>query len=267
MRDTAEERMSGVEIDLQELLLFFLRKWLVIVLCLLIGASAAMGFTWKFVTPMYQAEITIYVNNRRTENKEYLSNADLYAAKSLVNTYISIVKSDRVLDKVAESLTGQFTTDELYASIRAVQLNDTEIFCVKVLRDNPEDAALIANAVADVAPYEISDLIEGTSARVIDTAKVPTGRFSPSYSLVTVTGGLIGLVVAIVFLTVYYLTDTRIKDENDLTGLFNLPILGRIPDFGYTSSGNSYGYAKKGYGYSQGDTNDTEKEKEEGTEV
>ena len=107
MRGTMDERANALEIDLQELLLVYLRKWWIIFLCLAIGASVALGFTWKFVTPQYRASSSIYVNNSRgAEDMDYLSSSDLNAAQRLVNTYVSIAKSDRVLDKIAERLDG-----------------------------------------------------------------------------------------------------------------------------------------------------------------
>ena len=243
MNGTTDERKSAVTLDLQELLTIYLRNWWIIILFLAVGAAIALGITYKFVTPMYQADISIYVNNSRGQtDMETLSSADLTAAQKLVNTYVSIAKSDRVLERVAADLNGEYTVSQLARAIRAEQLNQTEIFCVYVLHEDPGEAARIANAVAAVAPAEISALIDGTSARIIDTAKVPTSRYSPSYSRMTVLGAAIGAFLAMLLLMIQYLQDTRVKDEEDLTNLFDYPILGRIPHFNRSDSANTYGY-------------------------
>ena len=249
MNETMNEKNNGIDIDLQGLLVAYLRKWWVILICLVLGAAIGFGITYKFVTPMYQARITIYVNNNKgVENKDYLSGADLSASQRLVNTYVSISKSERVLEKIAENLNGEYSVNWLNTAINARQLNDTEIFCIYVLHEDPVEAARIANIAAEVAPVEIASLIEGTSARVIDHAKVPTSRYSPSYSRMTLFGGGVGALCALIFLTILYLSDTRIKEENDLTDLYPLPILGRIPNFDIVSSGNNYGYSNGGSG-------------------
>ena len=59
-------------------------------------------------------------------------------------------------------------------------------------------------------------------------------------------GGALGIFMAVVMITIHYLSDTRIKDENDLTTLYPLPVLGRIPNFDIASSENSYGYFSSG---------------------
>ncbi len=243
MRETVTDKVNALEIDLQELLLAYLRKWWLIVMCLAIGASIAFAGTLKFVTPKYQARISLYVSNSRViDNADYLTSSDLSAAQRLVNTYVSIAKSDRVLSKISTALNDEYSVSELNGMIKASQMNETEIFCVYVVHEDPVEAARIANAAAEVAPKEISSLIEGTSAHVIDTAKVPTSRYSPNYAKSAFVGGLIGFVLAVAFLTIQFLRDTRIKDENDLTSLFELPVLGRIPNFEIISSGGTYGY-------------------------
>ena len=247
MQDMTNERMGGIDIDLQGLLLAWLHKWWIILICLLLGASIAFGITYQFVTPMYQARISIYVNNNKSsEDKEYLSSADLSASQRLVNTYVSIAKSERVLEKISDNLNGEYSVKWLNGAISASQQNDTEIFCIYVLHEDPVEAARIANTAAEVAPVEIAKIIEGTSAQVVDTAKVPTSRYSPSYERMALLGGALGVLFAVVFITIQYLSDTRIKDENDLTALYPLPVLGRIPNFDLSSSENSYGYSSKG---------------------
>lgn len=242
MKETMDNKTTILEYSLYELLGMYVRKWWVIGIFLVAFAAAAAGFTWKFVTPTYQAKISIYVNNSRgAQEMDSLSSADLSAAQRLVNTYVSITKSNRVLEKVVEELDGEYTVGQLYNSITASQMSDTEIFSVYVVYTDPVEAARIANAIAKVAPGEIANLIEGTSAKVIDTAKVPTKRHSPNYSRRILFGAVAGAFLALVLLTVQYLSDTRIKDENDLINMFNIPILGRIPDFESDVTESTYG--------------------------
>ena len=244
MQETFNEKIGGIDIDLQGLLRFYLHRWWMILICMILGASIALGLTYHFVTPMYQARISIYVNNNKgDEDKDYLSSADLTASQRLVNTYVSIAKSERVLGKISENLDGEYSVGWLNKAISASQLNDTELFCIYVLHEDPKEAARIANTAAEVAPVEIAQIIEGTSAQVVDIAKVPTSRYSPNYNRMALFGGVLGIFLAVVFLTLHYLSDTRIKDENDLTTLYPLPVLGRIPNFEIASSGNNYGYS------------------------
>lgn len=243
MQENVEQRKTEIEINLQELLLQYLKRWWVFALCVLIAATSSFLVAWKFVTPTYRATFSVYVNNNRTTDEiDYLTSADVTAAKSLVNTYVNIATSRRVLDAAADVLGEGYSGADLVGKIKAERVESTEIFKLHVVNTDKYEAFKIADAMAEVIPSEISSLILGTSAKIIDEPQVPAGRYSPSYTRAVMIGGLIGAVAALAFVTVLYLQDNRIKDEDDLTSMFNISILGRIPNFEYTPSSNTYGY-------------------------
>lgn len=244
MREQMNGIKDGVEIDLQKLLLAYLRKWWLIALCGIVAALGTLYVTANHITPMYRAGVTVYVNNVRSDQViEYMSSSNLSASKALVNTYVNIIGSDTVLEKVAEEADLPYTSSQIYGMMTAEQVDDTEIFRVYITHKDPEVAAEVANAIANVAPAEIEEFVEGSSTKIIDYAKVPTARYSPSYRKNTLLGGVIGVVVAVLYVTLRYLLDVRIKDSEDLEMLYSLPVLGQIPVF---TSGE---VRKTGYGY------------------
>lgn len=242
MNEIVNEKEAGVELNMQELLITYLRKWKVIVLCVILAAAITFGLTYYCITPMYRTNISLYVNNTNVmDEKDHLTSADLSASIYLVKGYMTVATSDAVLEKAEEKLDGKYTVAQLRDAITVERIEDTVIFNLYVTHSDPEEAARIANVLAEVAPVEIARVIEGSSARVVDTAKVSSDIYSPSYSRNTLLGAAGGLLLAIIYLTIMYLQDTRIKDENDLTDMFDLPILGRIPDLEKETSGSKYG--------------------------
>ena len=226
-----DEKTEILEIDVQKLLLAYLRKWWLILLCGFLAAAGALVFTAQCITPMYRASVTVYVNNTRSNQQiDTVSGGNLSASQQLVNTYVNIIKSDTVLQKVAEKSSLEYSPEEIRKIMSAAQVDKTELFNVSVLHPDPEMAAYIANAVAEVAPGEIEKIVEGSSTKIIDYAKVPEKRYSPSYQKNTLLGGAAGVLLALLYLTVMYLLDARIKDSEDLTALFDLPVLGQIPN-------------------------------------
>lgn len=267
MRDTVEER-SAHDMDVVELLFAYIRRWKILVLCFLIGAGMAYTYTYLFVTPTYRTSASICVyNNKMTEDLGSVTSGDLSASNYLVNTYINITKSDRILQKISEKLIsdalsaeGQLTEEQLqkrtqelktkysvsklYSAISAQNQEKTIVFKLYVTHSDPQEAVIIANAAANVIPTEIAGLVEGTSAQVLDYARVPSGVYAPNYNKNALIGGAAGLVLAVIGLTIAFMRDTRIKDENDLMDLFHLPILGRIPDVDYAPAKRRHVYGK-----------------------
>ena len=262
---------ENVEIDLQKLLLAYLRKiWLILLAAIVVGAGT-LWYTKQYVVPQYRSYVTIYVNNYRTEaNVEYISGSNLQASQLLVNTYIAIIQSNTVLTRVAENAGLEYSPKEFREMMEPTQIGETELFRVYIAHPEPETAALIANAIANEALAAIEEFVEGSSAKVIDYAKPSTAQYSPNYSKNTMLGAVVGAVLAVIYITLRYLLDVRLKTSEDLEQLFEIPVLGQIPEFvspdankkkkgyGYGYSRRGYGYTKNGYGYEADRTMKTE---------
>ena len=227
-----ERKKEDMEIDLTKLLLLYLHKWWLILLCAIVGGGMMYVYTANFVTPMYQAGVTIYVNNIESGQQiDYISGSNLTASQQLVSTYINIIRSDTVLEKVADSMEMDVSAEYIRSIMSASQVGETELFDVYISHPDPDMAAFIANAVAEVAPGEIENFVEGSSTKIVDYAKVPEAPYSPSYRKNLVLGAAAGVILIVAILTIRDLLDVRIKREEDLMEISDLPVLGRIPVF------------------------------------
>lgn len=236
------------ELDLRVLLFALMRKLWLLVLCAVIVGAAAFGYTRYFVTPLYQASATIYVNNNRLNiegSTATLTSSDLSVAQRLVSTYVINLKSDRVLNKVVQELDVELTAAQIRSMISAESIDNTEVFKVQITNADPVLAAEIANAIAKVAPDEIAEIVVGSSTKIIDYATVPTSPSSPNVMRNTVLGAAIGVLLAAVIVILQVLMDVRVRDEQDIVRISNAPILGRIPDFALDDKGDAYAEAKK----------------------
>ncbi len=225
---------TGFGIDLQKLLRTYLRRWWLIALATVVMTVGSWFYTTNYIKPVYRASASIYVNSVKVPQNQQLgsiSSGALATSQRLVMTYVSMVSSDVVLDKAVEELNDGITVEELRKIVSASQIDETETFRVIVNHSEPEYAAYVANVVADVAQREISGVVEGSSAKVYDEAKVPKSPASPSLIKNVLLGAILGICSSVTVLTLQFLLDVRIKEESDLYALFNLPVLGQIPEF------------------------------------
>lgn len=242
------------ELNLQELLYAVLNKiWLVVVAALL-GGVVMFVYTSQFVTPMYRSSVTMYVNNSTKLNGDdvvnYITSSDLATSERLVTTYVSILRSNTVMEKVSDNV---FETTGVRVSAAAIRgamsagaVSETEVFTVQISYRDPKMAATIANAIATVAPEEIAEIVEGSSTKVIDFAKVAENPYSPNTLSNTALGVAAGAVLAVVLVVLGELLDVRVRGEEDLAQLSDAPVLGVIPDFDVEGEkGYSYSYTTK----------------------
>ena len=195
--------------------------------------------TKNFVRPQYEASVSIYVNNNSEQDGTHITSADLAVALRLVATYINIIQSNTVLDKVIEECGVNLTADQLRGMISAKSIGETEMFRVTVRTTNPQMSMDLANVIAEVAPGEITQIIEGSTTKIIDWAKLPQVPCAPNYVTNTMLGTVIGAVLSILGLLVMMLLDTRIKTEEDLNRICKIPVMGLIPNLSTDSKKNA----------------------------
>lgn len=263
MRENVNETKTGMEVDLQKLLGAYLRKWWLIVLSALVVGGIFLYYTINYVSPEYRAGVTIIVNNRTSDKiVEEITGSNLAAAQRLVDTYVNIISSETVLTRVVESANLEYSVEEVRSMMTTQQIGETEMFQVFATHTDPEIAAQVVNAIATEALESIEEFVEGSSAKVVDYARVPTERYYPSYSKSGILGAVIGGVVAVLYVTIRYLLDVRLKTSEDLESIFELPVLGQIPVFVSSEAKGKSGYGyyvrKTGYGYEASRPKDTE---------
>ena len=110
------ENRTEDEIDLLKLAAALWRKAWAIVLAVVLFATAALGYTAFFVTPLYKATALMYVNSSSISvgsTKVSISQGELSAAQSLVKTYIVILNTRSTLEEVIAQSGVPYTYEEL----------------------------------------------------------------------------------------------------------------------------------------------------------
>ncbi len=245
------------EIDLIPLLKAVVSRWWLIVIFAVAFGVASYFVTDTFITPTYKSGFTAYVNNysgttsggtETTNGGKKLTTSDITASQSLVKTYSKIILSRSVLSEAAAKINLNYTSAQLSKMVSTATEDDTEVIGVYVTAEDPKVAAQLANAISEVAPKMISQIIEGSSMQIIDEPLVPTSINSPSYSRNTAIGALLGAVVAAAIIVVKELLDDHVKNEDDLEEKFSIPVVGVIPDINSAiKQSTKYAYAYKAY--------------------
>ncbi|MEF9960386.1 MAG: Wzz/FepE/Etk N-terminal domain-containing protein [Niameybacter sp.] len=218
------------EISLQEIFMILWSKVVIIVLCTVIGGIAAFGVSNYVIDPTFTSRVSMYVNNNPNAETTVANINDINTSQKLVSTYIEILKSDNVLSKVCEATGLEYTSADVRKMMSASAVNGTEIFEVKVTAKDSEEAALIANTIAELAPEEIIRVVKAGSVELIDQAVPAEGPSSPNVLLNTLIGFMLGGVLSVLGVLVAAMLDNRVKDEEDLKKYYDMPILGAIPD-------------------------------------
>lgn len=223
----------GIRIDVLKLVKYYLKRIWILAICGIIGFAAMYFYTLRSTYDTYTAAGTMYVGNGNpaATNYQYTSSNDLDSAVKLIDTYMVVIKSNKVLDVITERLAPQYpqiTPGFIAGCLSAGSVSETSVLQVRGTTFDPQLSTDIVNAVLDVAPDEIIRVVGVGSCEVIDYANVP--MFPDDRGLIRrgILGALFGIIVAGAALLVLFLLDRRIADPKELTDSYTPPVLASI---------------------------------------
>ena len=240
--------MEEDTIDLLELAKALWKNILIIALVAVLVGFMAFGYTAFMVKPQYQATASLYVNNSSFSlgaTSFSISSADLSASNSLVSVYIYILQSRTTMEDVIKEADLSYTPEELSKMVSAKGVSSTGAFEVTVTSNNPAEAELIANTIAQILPDRISEIVDGSSVRIVDYAVIPSHRAGPSMVKNTAVGILAGGFLAAAVVVLRFLLDDKskmmIKSADELREMYpDIPVLAMIPDMRLSEKKNGY---------------------------
>ena len=249
MNEKIFQENNEIELDLGRLFRAILdRAWMVAIVSVLCAVLTLVG-TIFFVTPLYEAAAKFYVNNSSLSVGDAslsISSGDLSTSRNLVDSYIVILKTRETLNDVIDYAGVDRTYRDVKDMISASSVNETEIFQVTVTSPDPSEAEEIANAIAYILPKRIGTIIDGTSAKVVEAAVVPSSPSSPSHTKNTLIGFVLGFAATVGLIVLREIFDTTIRSEEDVIQTCKHPILASVPDMTVSGKGGSYyGYGRK----------------------
>lgn len=244
MNEFNNQITEEIEIDLGRVVQAVMKKlWVVIAVTLLCGVLAFAG-TKQFITPKYQSKAMFYVNNNNFSLGDAslsVSTGDISASRNLVNTYIVVLNARSTLVDVMDYADVDYSYSDIKKMITANAVDETEIFEVVVTSPDAREADRIADAITYILPKKISTIIDGTSAKIVDTAIVASRPSSPNVPMNTIIGALLGLIASVGVIALVEIFDTTIRTEEDIEMVSRYPVLASVRDMTAEGKSGSYG--------------------------
>lgn len=217
------------ELDIRQIFSYLKRHLWLIISIMLVALSLAVTITFFFITPKYDASASLYVFNDSNRTDSSISTSDITTSQKLIATYSVIMQSDNVINKVIEETGLDYTSSEIRDMFTGTSVNNTEVMKVTIKCDDPIDAMIIANAFIDIAPAEIKRVIKAGSVEILDRAKVPSSPSSPSMVKNAAIGVFLGLLIAVAFVILFEVFNTKVRSDENLLRIVKIPVIGYIP--------------------------------------
>lgn len=221
--------------ELRDFLLILRKSWILVfsTALLLLGASAG----WTLVkTPQFEATAQLFVSVRTGEASAGDLTQGSNFARQAVTSYVAVVNSAIVMDRVVSELDIPVTSEELAEQVSAESPVNTVLIDIRAIDPDPQKAALIANTTSAVFSDVISNQLEGSpddattrvQVDVIQPARIPETPVSPNVLRNLALGCLVGLSLGVGLAVLRSVLDTRIRSKDDIAKITDLPIIGNI---------------------------------------
>ncbi len=216
-------------ISLQELFTTLKKRLGLIIVLTALAVLIAGVISYKFLTPIYQTNTQILVNQETTEAAQIM-NQNIQTDLQLINTYSVIIKSPAILDQVSDQLALDLSSEQLTSKITVSNAQNSQVVDISVQDPDPAIAVDIANTTAAVFQEEIQELMKVDNVSILSYAvlKENPSPVAPNPMLNMAIAAVVGMMlgVGIAFLLEYL--DTSMKNEQDIEDVLGMPLLGVI---------------------------------------
>ena len=221
------------KLDLFKLIRYILKYLWLPVLAAAVGFAAMYYYTETRTTDTYTASGTMYVYNGNPNlvNYQYTTNTDLTSAVQLIDTYLVVVKSKKVMDVVAERLSASYpeiTAGGISSTLSMAPVSETGVVSISSTTGDPQKSADIVNAVLDSAPAEIIRVVGAGGVEIIDYAQASRHPNPHDSMKMGVVGAAAGMIVVCGLLFLAFMIDKKVADTEDLTERYTPPVLASL---------------------------------------
>lgn len=216
-----------IEIDVLELLMYYLRRWYIFLLAAVGTLVAGMAICIFLITPKYESTTKIIILNQ--QNGGSLTYSDLQLASQLTKDYEELIGSRDVLEQVITECGLEDTYQSLLNRITIQTVTDTRIIKITVEDPSPAAAQTIANSIRETAAEHIRSVTDVEAVNVVETANFPLEQSSPSVKMWAVLSAAVGFLIVLIVFTVRYVVDDTIKTSEDVEKYLGLSTLALIP--------------------------------------
>ncbi|MCI7620356.1 MULTISPECIES: YveK family protein [unclassified Collinsella] len=202
-----------------------LKKHLKLVITLPVVCAIVMGIaSFAMMDNTYTATTSMYIL-AKTDGGQ-MSYNDLSASQMLSNDIATLLDSDSVKSGAAKDL-GLSDLDDYKIAVSSE--TTTRVITLSVTGTDAKETAKVARAMANSVSTVAQNVGAAQSINVVDEAKTPESPSGPKRLLYVAVAFLAGIFIAVAYVVLADMLNTRIRGAEEAEELLGIPVVGRIP--------------------------------------
>lgn len=175
--------MTEGDVRTEQLLQALWKKKWIILLCVVLSTALTLGAAALFLKPAYETTVVFLLEGEQPE--------------VLVESARYILQTRQTLDAVLEKVDADLTREELEKMISVQNLGTTPLLEVTVSTQDPAKTKCVADAVAEVLPLRLAQVMEHTQTQIVDAPEYPDKAEPFQAMTYLLLGLLVGLAVPV----------------------------------------------------------------------
>jgi len=224
------KKNAEFELNLKDIINYLIKGIAFILAVTVVFTVGAFVISRYIIDPTYSASVKFYASGQES-NTTYLN-----YYRSVTPQYIEFLNVTEYYEQISQNLQEEsgisITPKDLKKAVTFSSIiADTSSFYMTV---ETEDATLsyqIARAIAKTAPDRVGSFENVGALEVISYPQKNDEPVSPSILRNTALGFILGLVLSCGLVVLRELLDNRIREPEEITELFGLPVFGVVPEF------------------------------------
>lgn len=202
-----------------------LKKHLKLVITLPVVCAIVMGIaSFAMMDNTYTATTSMYIL-AKTDGGQ-MSYNDLSASQMLSNDIATLLDSNSVKSGAAKDL-GLSDLDDYKIAVSSE--TTTRVITLSVTGTDAKETAKVARAMANSVSTVAQNVGAAQSINVVDEAKTPESPSGPKRLLYVAVAFLAGIFIAVAYVVLADMLNTRIRGAEEAEELLGIPVVGRIP--------------------------------------
>jgi hypothetical protein len=247
-----EEKNEGeIQIDLGRIFAFMLRKWWIVLICLVVGAITGfvIGKKQEYTSYISKANYVVYY---KADGELSSQVTEQSRVASIITGCVTILDQNRFYKAVAAEYNGDVAeTSPNYITWEGVQACMSFEYSTTSMTVTTSTGNVIYVTVTSTSKTKTAGIISATTKIFSDYIREnynmaaddsvmfslandvdePEAVFNSNTLLYTLIGGLGCVVVLALVMGTIVTVDQRVKSEEELTEHYGITVLGSIPDF------------------------------------
>ncbi|MGN1123273.1 MAG: YveK family protein [Eubacterium sp.] len=237
----------NIDANVQKIIMILLKKWKLIVCFALIGILLAYFYTANFTKLSYVSSVQFlayavdtnqeFTDSSSAQTQQQISNTSkMNYAMKMMDTYVQVFMTNKfnqtVADELNESLNTNYSASTIKGATSIETFDNTAFFKISVTTTDAELSYQIAHQLEKTIPEVMKETNSGlVNASVQDPALKATTSESLGYTKKCLIGMIAGAVLAAAYIILRELLDVRVKTSDELSEIYDIPVLGSIPEF------------------------------------